>query len=115
MQHFIASATSSLCASSTGPAALQYSHRLQHASCPNPPVHQASCRASTLPLFASYALRSNTPAGAPVPQLLLQPLDLSDLVSVRRAAGALLAAEPGGIHMLILNAGVMACPLMWVP
>ncbi|KAG2498411.1 hypothetical protein HYH03_003670 [Edaphochlamys debaryana] len=40
-----------------------------------------------------------------------QHLDLCDLASVTAAAEALLAAEPGGVHMLILNAGVMACPL----
>ncbi|KAG2484374.1 hypothetical protein HYH03_016790 [Edaphochlamys debaryana] len=38
-------------------------------------------------------------------------LDLADLSSVRSAAETLAAAEPGGLHMLVLNAGVMACPL----
>ncbi len=38
-------------------------------------------------------------------------LDLADLSSVRAAAEALKSAEPNGFHGLILNAGVMACPL----
>ncbi len=81
---------------------------------PTPTVSPRLTPCLALPLFSSYTPRSSTPTGAPVPQLLLQPLDLSDLVCVRRAAGELLGAEPGGIHMLILNAGIMACPLMWV-
>ncbi|KAG2431252.1 hypothetical protein HYH02_013386 [Chlamydomonas schloesseri] len=46
--------------------------------------------------------------------LQLLVVDLSDLSSVRRAAEEVLAAEAdkGGVQMLILNAGVMACPLM---
>jgi NAD(P)-dependent dehydrogenase (short-subunit alcohol dehydrogenase family) len=38
-------------------------------------------------------------------------LDLADLSSVRAAAEELKAAEPNGFHGLLLNAGVMACPL----
>lgn len=52
-------------------------------------------------------------------QLQLLVLDLSELASVRRAAEQVLAAEAAGeaaagVQLLILNAGVMACPLMWV-
>ncbi|KXZ44364.1 hypothetical protein GPECTOR_69g457 [Gonium pectorale] len=39
-------------------------------------------------------------------------LDLAELSTVKAAAEQLLAAEPA-IHTLILNAGVMACPLMY--
>jgi NAD(P)-dependent dehydrogenase (short-subunit alcohol dehydrogenase family) len=47
-----------------------------------------------------------------VPNAKLQhiTLDLSDLDSVRRAAVAITAAHPR-IHILINNAGIMACPL----
>ncbi|PNW75878.1 hypothetical protein CHLRE_12g556802v5 [Chlamydomonas reinhardtii] len=50
-------------------------------------------------------------------QLQLLVLDLSELASVRRAAEQVLAAEAAGeaaagVQLLILNAGVMACPLM---
>ncbi|GFR40056.1 hypothetical protein Agub_g594, partial [Astrephomene gubernaculifera] len=48
---------------------------------------------------------------APGSDVRLQLLDLCDLASVRGAAEQLRAAEPA-VHMLILNAGVMACPLM---
>jgi NAD(P)-dependent dehydrogenase (short-subunit alcohol dehydrogenase family) len=50
---------------------------------------------------------------AALPHAKLQhvTLDLSDLASVRRAAGEILAAHPR-IDMLINNAGIMACPLM---
>lgn len=46
----------------------------------------------------------------PAARLSFQALDLADLDSVRQAADALLARYDA-IHLLIANAGVMACPL----
>ncbi len=39
-------------------------------------------------------------------------LEVSDLSSVHSAAEALKAAEPDGFHGLLLDTGVMACPLL---
>ncbi len=47
----------------------------------------------------------------PGAQLYTQCLDLADLDSVRSAAAKILADHPQ-IHLLVNNAGVMACPLM---
>jgi len=56
---------------------------------------------------AADGLRQAQPAA----QLYTQCLDLADLDSVRSAAAKILADHPQ-IHLLVNNAGVMACPLM---
>ena len=46
--------------------------------------------------------------------ILVKQLDLSDLASVKRFASDFLATEQGqGPDLLILNAGVMGCPLTY--
>jgi NAD(P)-dependent dehydrogenase (short-subunit alcohol dehydrogenase family) len=55
---------------------------------------------------AMAAIRAEVPAA----QLEAVALDLGDPASVRRAAAQILAAHPQ-LHLLINNAGVMACPL----
>jgi NAD(P)-dependent dehydrogenase (short-subunit alcohol dehydrogenase family) len=56
---------------------------------------------------AADGLRQTQPAA----QLYTQCLDLADLDSVRSAAAKILGDHPQ-IHLLVNNAGVMACPLM---
>ncbi len=56
--------------------------------------------------MAIATIRADTPQA----QLHHVSLDLSDLGSVRAAAAAILAQHPR-LHLLINNAGIMACPL----
>lgn len=55
------------------------------------------------------AARDQVLASVPDADLDLRELDLADLASVRRFAAGFLAEHPR-LHLLIANAGVMACP-----
>jgi NAD(P)-dependent dehydrogenase (short-subunit alcohol dehydrogenase family) len=56
------------------------------------------------------AVREQLGAGLPADRLQSEIMDLASLASVREAANAIAARYPR-IHLLINNAGVMACPL----
>ena len=49
-------------------------------------------------------------SGVPAGSLEVHPLDLADLSSVRAFAAAWIQAHPGGLDLLINNAGLMAIP-----
>ncbi|KXS19327.1 NAD(P)-binding protein [Gonapodya prolifera JEL478] len=80
------------------------------ASLPSPPSriylldHPSTSLASAS--LASLASRPSTPTSRP-PSTNFLPCDLSSLNSVRRAALSILSAEPQGVHVLVLNAGVV--------
>ena len=72
-------------------------------------AHGASVTMAVRDLAKGDAAMAEVRAAVPTADLDLRELDLADLASVRRFASAFAADHPQ-LHVLIANAGVMACP-----
>uniref|UniRef100_A0AAR5PW77 Uncharacterized protein n=1 Tax=Dendroctonus ponderosae TaxID=77166 RepID=A0AAR5PW77_DENPD len=68
-----------------------------------------ACRDKQKAAAAADDIKSSCQSTAKLGELVIEPLDLTSLQSVRNCANAILSKEPS-IDLLVNNAGIMTCP-----
>lgn len=68
-----------------------------------------ACRDQEKALSTAEDIKGSCRSKANLGELVIEPLDLTSLKSVRKCANAILNKEPS-IHLLVNNAGIMTCP-----
>uniref|UniRef100_A0AAR5PJE2 Uncharacterized protein n=1 Tax=Dendroctonus ponderosae TaxID=77166 RepID=A0AAR5PJE2_DENPD len=68
-----------------------------------------ACRDTQKAAAAADDIKSSCQSTAKLGELVIEPLDLTSLQSVRNCANAILSKEPS-IDLLVNNAGIMTCP-----